>query len=306
MPRSQREKDFPIFSPPGSSTKKKTVPKEPSQGEANASVSELADQTTMELILSEVKSLASRMKDMDASIGTRLDTIDVALGDLKASVGSVESSLSLLSSRAADLEKRMEEAEGRISGTEDSLGAHGTSIAAMEKIVEQLQLKIDDLENRGRRKNLKIINLPEKVEGNTPLVDFLQEMLPTLVGLPADHPALEIERAHRALAPAPAPNKPPRSILVRFLRYSHREAVLNAAKKKRDIFHGGSQLRFYPDLSAEVLRRRREFGAVVKELIRRDKYRGFAYPARLRCLHEGRIRFFDTSEAAAAFLDSLK
>uniref|UniRef100_A0A3Q2DLE7 L1 transposable element RRM domain-containing protein n=1 Tax=Cyprinodon variegatus TaxID=28743 RepID=A0A3Q2DLE7_CYPVA len=235
MPRPQREKDFPIFSSPGSSTKKKTASKELSQAEANASVSELTSQTTMEQILSDVKLLSSRMKDMDASIGTRLDIINVALGDFKVS---------------ADLEKRMEEAEGRISGTEDSLGTHGTSIAALEKL--------DDLENRGRRKNLKIINLPEKVEGDTPLVDFLQNMLPTLVGLPADHPPLEIEQAHRALAPAPAPNKPPRSILVRFLRYPHREAVLNAAKKKRDIHYGGSQLRFYPDLSAEVLRRRQD------------------------------------------------
>ena len=205
-----------------------------------------------------------------------------------------------------DLEKRMEEAEGRVSAAEDSHGAHGTHIAAMDKTLEQLRLKTDDLENRGRRKNLKIINPPEKAEGSTPLADFLQTTLPTLVGLPADFPPLEIERAHRALAPAPAPDKPRRSVLVRFLRYSQREAVLRAALKKRDIHHGGSRLRFYPDLSVEILRRRREFDIVGRALARHNKYRGFAYPARLRCLHEGQIRLFDTPESAAAFLETLE
>lgn len=313
MPRPQRDKDFPIFSPSNSAIKKKSVqqtaPRAQSEAKlCDASTSEpsLADQTTMEQILAEIKSVASRVNGMDESVGARLDVIDGALSEIKVSVTSMESSLSSLSSRVTDLEKRMEEVEERVSAAEDSNGTRDSSTAAMEKTVKQLQLKIDDLENRGRRKNLKIINLPEKSEGNTPLADFLQTLLPTLVGLPADYPPLEIERAHRALAPAPAPDKPPRSVLVRFLRFSQREAVLRAALKKRDINHGDSKLRFYPDLSAEVLRRRREFDAVGKALARYNKYRGFAYPARLRCLHEGQIRLFDTPESAAAFLDTLQ
>lgn len=149
------------------------------------------------------------------------------------------------------------------------------------------------------------MNFPEKSEGNIPLADFLQPILPALVGSTTDFPPLEIERAHRA-APAPAPDKPPRSILVRFLRYSQKEAVLRAASKKRNIVHGGSQLRFYQDLSVEVLRRRREFDSAVKAMAQRNIYRGFAYPARLRCLHDGKIHLFDTPAAATAFLESLK
>lgn len=86
-------------------------------------------------------------------------------------------------------------------------------------------------------------------ESNTPLMDFLQTLLPILVGLPTDYPPLEIERAHQALAPAPAPDKPLRSILVEFLRYSQRIAILRAALKKCNINHGGFQLWFYTDPS---------------------------------------------------------
>ncbi|CAM4724394.1 unnamed protein product [Leuciscus chuanchicus] len=141
----------------------------------------------------------------------------------------------------------------------------------MQKIVDTLQLKVDDLENRG-------------------------------LGLPADFPSLEIEPAHRALVPSPDANKPPRSILVRFLRYSQKEAVLRAALKKRDILYNGSKLMFYSDLSAEVLCKLREFDSVGKLMARRNMNRGFAYPAWLRCLHNGQIRLFDTPESAAAFL----
>lgn len=309
MPKSQRDKEFPIFS----STSKKRSTQQHTRAASEAeliavspSESASANQATMEQILAEVKSVASRLNGMDESVGARLNGIDGTLSEIKISITSVEESLSSLSNRTSQLEKRAEEAEERISAAEDRSEDHSSRLAAMEKTVERLLLKVDDLENRSRRKNLKIINLPEGAEGTTSLVDFLQSALPALVDLPPDFPSLEIERAHRALAPAPDPGKPPRSVLVRFLRFSQREAVLRAALKKRDIRHGGSQLRFYPDLSSEVLRKRREFDAVGRALARLNKYRGFAYPARLRCLHEGRIHLFDTPESAAVFLDSIK
>lgn len=311
MPKPQRDKDFPIFSPAGQpSSKKKELSRSatcPANEESReASNPELSSLATMEQILSEVKSVSSRVGEMDTSVGNRLDAIEGALSEIKTSVTTVESSLSSLCGRVTDLEKRMEETEARLSTSEDDYNKFSTHLASMEKTVEQLRTKVDDLENRGRRKNLRIVGLPERAENGASLSDFLQTQLPTLVGLPADFPPLEIERAHRALTSSPGPNNPPRSVLVRFLRFPQREAVLRAALKKRDILYDGSQLRFYPDLSAEVLRRRKEFDAVGKTMARRNMYRGFAYPARLRCLHDGRIRFFDTPESAAVFLDTLK
>ena len=234
MPNKQPDKDFSIFSSTGPHTGRRKANQQTATRVASANEDHndearapaLTASTTMDQILAEIKSVASRVNDMDDSVGARLDVIDGALSEIKTSVISVESSLSTLASRVTDLEKRMQEAEGRVSATEDECGNCSSHLSAMEKTVELLRLKVDDLENRGRRKNLKIVNLPEKAEGGGTLADFLQSVLPTLVGLPADHPPLEIERAHRALASVPAPNKPPRSVLVRFLRFSQREAVV--------------------------------------------------------------------------------
>uniref|UniRef100_A0A8C6L8Q5 Uncharacterized protein n=1 Tax=Nothobranchius furzeri TaxID=105023 RepID=A0A8C6L8Q5_NOTFU len=50
-------------------------------------------------------------------------------------------------------------------------------------------------------------------------------------------------------------------------------ASITSVEEKRDLRQGDSTLRIYPDLSAETLRRRREFDAVGKALARLGKYR---------------------------------
>ena len=87
----------------------------------------------MEQILAEIKSVASRVNDMDESVGTRLDIIDGALSEIKVSVTSVESSLSALSNRVMDLEKHMDVVEERVSTTEDNHGAHGTCLLTLPR-----------------------------------------------------------------------------------------------------------------------------------------------------------------------------
>lgn len=84
MPRPQREKDFPIFFQLSSSTKEKTSLKETSQAKASANISELTptSQTTKELLFGVKSDRITDFTPIDISISTRLDTIDVALGNL--------------------------------------------------------------------------------------------------------------------------------------------------------------------------------------------------------------------------------
>lgn len=166
----------------------------------------------MEQILTKVKSLASQVTSIDEAVGSRLDAIDRALNEITY-VTAVKNPLSILTNQVTGLEKRMAEAESRRSTTKDSYDAYYTRVTDMEKTVALLWLKVD--ENCGQCKNLKIVGLSEKVEGTTPLVDFLQKLLPT-VGLPADFPPLGTDHA---LVPIPTLDKPPRRVLVQFLHY---------------------------------------------------------------------------------------
>ncbi|KAL0152687.1 hypothetical protein M9458_052410 [Cirrhinus mrigala] len=179
-------------------------------------------------VLKEIRALSTRLGNIDG----RFDTIEIH-------------------ETLSNLESRLMEAENRISTTEDALQARESELSALTKTVTQLQAKVDDLENCGRP------------EGSTLLPQFLREMIPKWLDLPFDL-KLEIERAHRSLGPAPGVNNPPRIILVRFLRYADRDRILQAALKKRQIIHEGKQVRFFQDLSVDVMRKRREFDAVKK------------------------------------------
>lgn len=297
MSDTQSDKDFPIFGSTRSQKAKEKDKKRPTHHapSADADVNTAESHLDMSLILSEIK-----------ANGSRLDGINSRLEGIASSVSCLQNSFAALAERVTGAETRLDEAEQRISSVEDSAATTEAQLTGLKETVDQLQTKIDDLENRGRRKNLKIVGLPERSEGSGPLSAFLRDMIPKWLDLPADFPALDIERAHRSPTFVPNSRNPaPRSVLVRFLRFTDKEEILKVALKKT-VSHNGSELRFYSDLSADLLQKRREFSTVGKALAARGLYRGFAYPARLRCLHNGKIKLFSDPKSAKAFLDSLE
>ncbi|KAL7870764.1 hypothetical protein SRHO_G00082610 [Serrasalmus rhombeus] len=115
--------------------------------------------------------------------------------------------------------------------------------------IDNRMAKTDDLENRGRRKNLRLFGLREGAEGQRPLLEFIREMLEI-------NRSFVTERAHRTLA-SPKPNQH-RAILIQFLNFQDREFVFRSTKQ-RDIEHDRIRLFFAQDFLAETIRRRAEF-----------------------------------------------
>lgn len=64
----------------------------------------------------------------------------------------------------AQFEGRLGQAEDQISDMEDALASEKTKVLALEKQACELTSKINCLENRNHRSNLRLVNLPEKVE----------------------------------------------------------------------------------------------------------------------------------------------
>lgn len=56
--------------------------------------------------------------------------------------------------------------------------------------------KIDEMENRARRKNIRILGLSEKSEGNNP-TEFMETWLKDMFGRDSFSIFFAIERAHR-------------------------------------------------------------------------------------------------------------
>ncbi|KAJ4926256.1 hypothetical protein JOQ06_008437 [Pogonophryne albipinna] len=119
---------------------------------------------------------------------------------------------------------------------------------------------------------------------------------------------LIIERAHRAFGPRPSADQRPRPVLIRLLKCQDRDKILRiAAQRSREnkgpIKYDGKPVLFFPDLSASLVKRRKEYDRVKTELRSRDILFALLHPATLRItLPDGGRRFFQTPKEAATFL----
>lgn len=220
-------------------------------------------------------------------------------------LGPLSQALQAHAQQLSKIEERTSEAEKRIAAAEHTCESVDTRVQKLEKQIQSMAEHIDDLENRGRRKNIRVIGLPEDAEGSSP-TKFFESWIPDLLGLDTKAGRVKIERAHRTLAPKPGPNQRPRPVLIRFHNFADKQRVMDAARRCGTVKYKESTIMFFQDLSAAVLRKRKGFEEVKKSL--RDigaKYM-MLYPATLKITHGGESRNFDSPSKAAAFVDTLR
>lgn len=204
--------------------------------------------------------------------------------------------------------KRITEAETRISTLEDVVTPIEAKLQSLEKLVHDMGERAEDLENRGRRKNIRIVGLPEGVEGDNP-TRFFESWLPKALSIASKAGRIKLERAHRSLAPKPSPTQRPRPILVRFHNFQDKQQVLNAARelgiKGSPLKFGDSTVMFFQDFSASVLRKRKMFDEVKKRLKSIGAEYRQIYPALLKVNFRGSEKVFHEPAAVELFLNSL-
>lgn len=221
-----------------------------------------------------------------------------SLEDIRRTTASVESKLSSLISRMGEVEKRVEWLEDTEKQMKAKLEANPI---ATKSEVDELRDKLEDMENRSRRNNLRFVGVPEGKESGDMTV-FMQELLISLLGLDDSVPPLEIDRAHRAPTPRPNPGERPRAILVRFLRSVDRECVLRTARNKSKLVWEGNHIMIFPDFSRATQLKREKFRECKKALRERNIKFALLYPAILRIDYNGGQRRFDNPKKAMEFI----
>ena len=108
-----------------------------------------------------------------------------AIEDMKKELsGDIEGVLRAVDGVKRDVSEfsnRLTEAEHRIGNTEDTVSTLEKTVATLQKQVDFLSAKAEDQENRSRRNNLRLINLPEGAEGRD-AASFLERWLPEVLG----------------------------------------------------------------------------------------------------------------------------
>lgn len=152
-----------------------------------------------------------------------------------------------------DIETSMNDMQSRLMELENTC-------TSLKKENEVLKLKTDDLENRSRRNNIRITNLPEKVEGSRPTF-FLAECLEEVFGPDAFPTPLAVDRAHR-INIRRRNQDAPRPFIARIHHYQNKELLLRLAREKGRLVYRGTEIHIFPDYSPEVSRKRAAFSEV--------------------------------------------
>uniref|UniRef100_A0A3Q3ASQ0 L1 transposable element RRM domain-containing protein n=1 Tax=Kryptolebias marmoratus TaxID=37003 RepID=A0A3Q3ASQ0_KRYMA len=199
------------------------------------------------------------------------------------------------------LAEQMQEMETRNGANEDNLADAQARILKMEWDVTFLKNKTDDLENRSRRSNVKIINIPEKSEG-TDMVGYVERLIPRLLGEEHFPTPVTIERAHRL----GRPSERTRPILVKFLNFRDKDKVLRLARGKGTVQLDNNRVSFYSDYSIEIQRKMLAFNEVKKKLREKNIEYTSRYPAKLRIRHRGGFKLFAAPSEVETFLSTVR
>lgn len=172
--------------------------------------------------------ILATINSMKTEFSSRFDGIMVAIESMKKEM--------------TDCNERVLQAELRISNTEDGVAHLQAKVNKLESKNKSLENKLVDLETRSRLNNLRLVGLPEGAEGRD-ACSFLEKWIPEVLDAVALQSSGIIERAHR-IGPMKDSKAPPRTLIMRFLNYKDKQAVIAAAWAKKDIRYKNRQIRF--------------------------------------------------------------
>lgn len=241
-----------------------------------------------------------------AEISSLLEEHRIALAaDFKSSFETLSNTLEKLNSTVSDHGQR-------IGALEDNSNEVDRRLSELEKVCTTLQRenvsltsKLADLEGRSRRQNIRIVGLPESIEGSRPTTFFAQ-LLVDVLGTEILPSPPELDRAHRSLAPKPAPGAKPRPVIIRLHRFQVKDLIIREARRRGNLSFKEHGIRIYEDYTTDVLKQRAEYKEVMAELYKRGYKPSLMFPAKLRItMPNGEKAWIKSAAEAGKFVQGL-
>ncbi len=170
--------------------------------------------------------------------------------------------------------------------------------------MERLTEKMTDIEDRSRRNNVRLVGLPEGVEGSD-VAGFLRvnlsKWIPSLNGR-----NIEIDWAHRVYDGGRGSDRP-RTLIFRVLRWHDRSEILKGARQAYPVkcTQDNVTLLFFPDFSPATAIRRKSLVPLLRSMTALGLQPFLAYPVVIKLRHGGKQRSFDSLRKAEDFVSSL-
>ncbi|CAH2249108.1 Hypothetical predicted protein [Pelobates cultripes] len=176
----------------------------------------------------------------------------------------VREEVAQLRADVASVEARMAVAEIETRALRTDLELTNTTAAKQDADIAYLTTWVDDLDNCGRRMNLRIRGVREGGHSEH-IPGTLRQIFTQVLG--GQHvPRIGLIRAHRVPRPIPAHEEQPRDIICCLENYHLKEEILRTAKRMEAICMEGQTVSIYQDLSRYTLQARRALRLVTSAL----------------------------------------
>lgn len=97
----------------------------------------------------------------------------------------------------------------------------------------------------------------------------------------------------------------PRAFLVHLLNFTDRDLILAKAHKHPELKYENATIHLYPDFSPDLQKKQRSFIDVHRHLREKGLVYNMLHPSRLKVIHNGSAKFFESPTDAVDWLDSL-
>ncbi|CAH2294008.1 Hypothetical predicted protein [Pelobates cultripes] len=205
--------------------------------------------------------IESTLRDLAAAMVTKTDlqaNTTAIQETLRTEIAGIRTELTTQAGRITEVEEANAALTTRMAATDTAVARQGEMLLSMRRHLE-------DVDNRGRRCNIRIRGVPE-TEGTENVNDTLMELFRSLLH-PTPLPEIEFERAHRALRPCNVEDGP-RDLICCLHSFPVKNTIMVKARERQTWPFRGVQVALYNDLSPITLEARR----ALRPVTARPKY----------------------------------
>lgn len=154
------------------------------------------------------------------------------MAEIKASFAALEVKLDNIQSVVSEHGQRIDSLESNANLQDQHISKLEEMFEALAESNAKLMAKAIDLEVRNRRNNLRIIGLPESIEGPGP-TDFFSKLLIELQGEQTVVSLLELDRAHRVPVTRLQNGARLQPMIIRLHCFQIKDQIIREARKRR-------------------------------------------------------------------------
>ncbi|CAH2320305.1 Hypothetical predicted protein [Pelobates cultripes] len=200
------------------------------------------------------------------------------------------------------LTEKFQVMEDRLKNVDFQIVSTNEEVNLLTSKIHYLENKIEDLEDRSRRKNLRFRNFEDSNKQEN--LEYMLHDYFKALGLKLDGHNEKFERCHRLHKPSNITSDTPRDIITCFHSFEFKEQVLKANREKRIKDGPYAHIIALPDLSYNTRNKRRMFSSGINILKQHNIRFRWSYPTKMIIQMDGKIESFDQPDKLKTWLQN--